>query len=487
MATAALTSSSMVVSRAFRGCSPAQPGSVARCSFVAVPSRAGTCACRRAGHPTPMAFPRVVVVGSGFAGWHAVRQLRRRLPQGAELTLVSATDYLLYTPLLPAVATGVLSPRSVAVPLAQSLAGAELMLRTALSVDVDRRQVEVQDAAGQREQLSYDRLVLAPGSVTRQMPVPGLAERGYGLKTLPQALALRDHVFQQLDLADAERDAARRRARSTFVVVGAGYAGTELAAQMKGVIDAHRARWHRLGSDDVRWLLVDASETVMPELGDALGKASLDVLRRRGVDVRMATTVDEVGPDAVTLSTGEQVATHTVVWCAGVEPGPLAAATGLPLQKGRLATSEDLRVDGRDDVFAVGDAASVPDRTREGKPCPPTAQHAQRQGAQVARTVAASLAGAPLEPYEHRDLGLVVDLGRRDGVARPLGVPLKGLPAKAVTLGYHLAAVPTLTGRVRVAAELLLAAALPTQTVQLSPLPEGQGTLSTEIGAPQPT
>ena len=178
-----------------------------------------------------MASPRVLVVGSGFAGWHAVRQLRRRLPYGAELTLVSATDYLLYTPLLPAVATGVLSPRSVAVPLASSLSGARLMLRTAVAVDVDRRRVEVRDAAGQREQLGYDRLVLAPGSVTRQLPVPGLAERGFGLKTLPQALALRDHVFQQLDLADAERDLARRRARSTFVVVGAGGAGPPQAPQ----------------------------------------------------------------------------------------------------------------------------------------------------------------------------------------------------------------------------------------------------------------
>lgn len=429
-----------------------------------------------------MASPRVLVVGSGFAGWHAARHLRRRLPSGAALTLVSATDYLLYTPLLPAVATGVMSPRSVAVPLGQSLPGARFVLRTAVSVDVDRRRVEVRDAAGQREELGYDRLVLAPGSVTRQVPVPGLAQRGFGLKTLPQALALRDHVFQQLDLADAERDASRRRARSTFVVVGAGYAGTELAAQMKGVIDAHRSRWQGLALDDVRWLLVDAADSVMPELGESLGEAGLDVLRRRGVDVRMSTTVDEVGEDAVTLSTGEQVPTHTLVWCAGVEPGPLVAATGLPLRDGRLAASEDLRVDGCDDVFAVGDAASVPDRTRGGEPCPPTAQHAQRQGAQVARAVTASLAGAPLEPYEHHDLGLVVDLGRLDGVARPLGVPLKGLPAKAVALGYHLAAVPTVPGRVRVAAELLLAAALPTQTVQLNPLPEGQGTLATEIG-----
>ncbi len=430
-----------------------------------------------------MASPRVLVIGSGFAGWHAVRQLRRRLPSGAQLTLVSATDYLLYTPLLPAVATGVLSPRSVAVPWGPSLAGARQVLRTAVSVDVERRRVEVRDAAGAREQLGYDRLVLAPGSVTRQLPVPGLAERGFGLKTLPQALALRDHVFQQLDLADAERDAVRRRARATFVVVGAGYAGTELAAQMKGVIDAHRARWPRLARDDVRWLLVDAAETVMPELGDALGQATLDVLRRRGVEVRMSTTVERVDDDGVSLSTGEQVPTHTVAWCAGVEPGPLVATTGLALRKGRLATSEDLLVEGRDDVFAVGDAASVPDRTRDGRACPPTAQHAQRQGVHVARAVTASLAGAPLEPYEHRDLGLVVDLGRLDSVARPLGLRLTGLPAKAVTLGYHLAAVPTAAGRVRVAADLLLAAALPSQTVQLNPLPEGQGTLSTEIGA----
>ena len=431
---------------------------------------------------TTSSCPEVVVVGSGFGGWHAAHQLQSRLPTGARLTLVSPTDYLLYSPLLPAVATGVLSPRSLAVPLGSSLRGAQTVLGAAREVDVDRRAVEVEGPGGDRRSLRYDRLVLAPGSVTKQMPVPGLDELGYGLKTMTQALALRDHVFSQLDLADAAQSAQERRERATFVVVGAGYAGTELAAQMQGVILHALPRWQRLRREDVRWLLVDASDRVMPELGDHLGDASLSLLRERGVDVRLETTVDEVRPREVVLSTGETVATRTLVWCAGVEPGPLVSTLGLPLEKGRLVVDAALRADGRDDVFAVGDAASAPDLTREGEVCPPTAQHAQRQGKQVARNVAASLAGAPLDPYEHHDLGLVVDFGRRGAAARPFGIPLKGLPAKAVTLGYHVFAVPTLAARARVTVDLLLAAALPTQTVQLRAVTDEQGTLAAETG-----
>lgn len=429
-----------------------------------------------------MKSPEVVVVGSGFGGWFAAKHLQKRLPTGATLTLVSPTDYLLYTPLLPAVATGVLAPRTLAIPLGSSLTGTRPMLGSAQSVDVDRRTVSVEMAGGRRTELRYDRLVLAPGSVTKKMPVPGLSDLGFGLKTLTQAQVLRDHVFAHLDLADAAGNAQERREHATFVIVGAGYAGTELAAQLKGVIDHALGRWRRLSPEDVRFLLVDASDRVMPELGKHLGDASVELLRSRGIDLRLGTTVDDVGERQVVLSDGETVPTRTLVWCAGVEPGPLVETLGLPLEKGRLVTDASLRAGGLDDVFAVGDAAAVPDLTRDGQLCPPTAQHAQRQGGQVARNVAASLGHEPLEDYKHHDLGLVVDFGRRGAAARPLGVPLTGLPAKAVTLGYHVAAVPTLAGRARVLADLVLAAALPSQTVQLRSLTEEPGSLAKETG-----
>lgn len=419
----------------------------------------------------------IVLVGSGFAGWHATRTLLRRAPPGTRLTLVSPIDYLLYTPLLPAVATGVIAARSLAVPLGSSLRGVERVLGVAREVDVDARTLAVQDAAGSARTLHYDALILAPGSVTKQLPVPGLTRFGFGLKTLTQAQELRDHVYRQLDLASSAGSADERRARSTFVVVGAGYAGTELVAQFKGVVDATLPRWPGLRPQDIRFLLVDAADRVMPELGDKLGQAALALLRRRGVEVQLQTTVQDVERGQVTLSSGEQVPTRTLVWCAGVEPGPLVATLDLPLEKGRLQVDAQLRVDGRSDVWAVGDAAAVPDLTRSGEICPPTAQHAQRQGTRVARNVAAALWGAPPEPYEHRDLGLLVDLGRDDSVARPLGVPLTGLAAKAVTLGYHVLAMPTLAGRARLAGDLLLAAVTPTQAVQLRELPDGRGTL----------
>lgn len=423
------------------------------------------------------ASPHVLIVGSGFAGWHAARTLRRRVPPGTRLTMVSPIDYLLYTPLLPAVATGVIAARSLAVPLGTSLPGVERVLGVAREVDVSARTVRVQDAEQSSRTLSYDALILAPGSVTKQLPVPGLSQFGFGLKTLTQAQALRDHVYRQLDLASAASTADERRARATFVVVGAGYAGTELAAQLQGVIDATLPRWSGLRPQDLRMLLVDAAEAVMPELGDKLGQATLRLLRQRGVDVQLGTTVTDIRSHQVTLSSGEQVPTHTLVWCAGVEPGPLVQTLDRPLERGRLVVDTQLRVGGRADLWAVGDSAAVPDVTQAGEICPPTAQHAQRQGTRVARNVAASLWGAPAERYEHHDLGLLVDLGRDDSVARPLGVPLTGLPAKAITLGYHLLAMPTVAGRVRLASDLLLAAVTPTQGVQLRELPDGRGTL----------
>ena len=451
------------------------------------------------GHSAAVAAQRaqVVVVGGGFAGLYALRRLERLLPPGtADLVLVNPTDHLVYSPLLPDVTASAIEPRHVAVSLRQALPRTRLLLGHALSADRDARALTVATGErGEEEQVRdvpWDRLLLAPGSVTRRFPIAGVDEAAHGVKTLTEAVFVRDHLLAQLDLADALPDTpehqAERRERMTVVAVGAGYTGTEVVAQTHRWLTRVASRWTSIDAADVRWVLVDAAPTVLPELGPRLGAYALQVLRARGVEVRLSVSVAAVEGHTVTLTDGTAIPSRTLVWSAGVAASPFMATLGLPTERGRLLTDAQMRVE--QDLWAVGDAAAVPDLARQdgAGPTPytaPTAQHAQRQGGQVARAVAASLSGAPLEPYEHRDLGLVVDLGRRDGVARPLGVPLKGLPAKAVTLGYHVAAVPTMTGRVRVAAELLLAAALPTQTVQLAPLPEGQGTLATEIGAAQ--
>jgi NADH:ubiquinone reductase (H+-translocating) len=260
--------------------------------------------------------------------------------------------------------------------------------------------------------------------------------------------------------------------------VGAGYSGTETAAQMQLVTMRAAADYPRLGPKDMRWILVDLAPRVLPELGERLGDQAMAVLRRRGVEVRLGTTIEEATGDSVRLSDGEVIPSHTLVWCAGVTPSPLIETMGLPTDHGRLKVGADLAVPGAPDVFAFGDAAAVPDLTRPGKLTGQTAQHAQRQGKLAARNVAASLGVGRAVPYRHRDLGFAVDLGGFDAVASPFGVPLAGLPGLVATRGYHLLALPSLGNRIRVSLDWLLDWAMRPQLAQLGFLREEEVTLA---------
>jgi NADH:ubiquinone reductase (H+-translocating) len=411
------------------------------------------------------AVPRVVVVGAGFAGFHAARCLSRRLGAGAEVVVVNSTDYFLYLPLLPEVAAGVLDPRRVSVSLAATLPGVRLLLGDVDVVDLGARQVGYTDPEGGRHHVGYDRLVVAVGSVNKLLPIPGVAAHAHGFRGIPEALYLRDHITRQVELAAATDDPDQRAARCTFVVVGAGYTGTEVAAQGPLLTRDLAAGNRGLAGQPMRWLLLDLAERVLPELDPRLSVTADRVLRKRGVQVLTGTSVDEATAEGVRLSTGEFVATRSLIWCVGVRPDPLVEQLGLPLERGRIAVDDQLRVAGHPDVLACGDAAAVPDVTRPGQLTAMTAQHAVRHGKLAARNVAASLGHGRPAAYRHRDLGFLVDLGGRDAAANPLNVALSGLPAKAVTRAYHLAAMPG--NRIRTAVDWALDAILPRQRVQL--------------------
>jgi NADH dehydrogenase len=409
---------------------------------------------------------RIVIVGAGFAGYEAARSLCRRVRGTADIVLLNPTDYFLYLPLLPQVAAGILEPRRVTVSLTGTLPRVRLILGEADHIDLEARRVAYTGPEGARGELPYDRLVLAVGSVNKLLPIPGVAEYAHGFRGLPEALYLRDHITRQIELATATGDREEAEARSTFVVVGAGYTGTEVAAQGKLFTDAlmrKQRKWSQI--EKPRWMLLDIAPRVLPELDRRLSTTADRVLRARGVEVRNKTSVKEATPTGVTLDTGEFIKTHTLVWCVGVRPDPLVSDVGLPVERGRLLVDPQLNVPGHPEVFACGDAAAVPDLTRPGKYTPMTAQHASRQGKVAGRNVAASLGYGEREVYSHHDLGFVVDLGGVKAAANPLGVPLSGPLAGAVTRGYHLAAMPG--NRVRVAADWLLEAVLPRQGVQL--------------------
>ncbi|GAA2758823.1 NAD(P)/FAD-dependent oxidoreductase [Actinopolymorpha rutila] len=413
----------------------------------------------------PNRRPRIVVVGAGFAGFHAARELERLARGRAEIVVINPTDYFLYLPLLPEVASGVLDPRQVSVPLSRTLRDACLTLGTVDGVDLDTRTVSYVDPEEGRHEITYDRLVLAPGSVNKLLPIPGVCEYAHGFRSVGEALCLRDHLIGQIELAGGCTDSVEREARCTFVVVGAGYTGTEVAAQ--GQLLTKQVARTRNGVDEseVRWLLVDVADRLLPGLDPRLAATTDRTLRRRGVEVRTGTSVEKATADGVLLSDGEFVPTKTLVWCVGVRPDPLIESLGEPTENGRLVVDEYLSVPGRPEVFACGDSAAVPDLTRPGQVTAMTAQHAERQGKAAARNVAASFGDGRPKPYKHHDLGFVVDLGGLSAAANPLGVALSGAPAAAVTKGYHLLSVPA--NRIRIAADWALDAVLRRQVVKL--------------------
>ncbi|MEV0694278.1 NAD(P)/FAD-dependent oxidoreductase [Streptomyces sp. NPDC050388] len=403
--------------------------------------------------------PRILVVGGGFAGVACVRRLERKLsPWAADITLVTPTSYQLYMPLLPHVASGVLSPQSVAVSLRRSAKyRTRIIPGGAIGVDLRSKVCVIRMITGRTVAEPYDYIVLAPGSVTRTFDIPGLTDHAYGMKTLAEAAYIRDHVIAQLDLADASEDPAERAARLQFVVVGGGYAGTETAACLQRLTHAAVERYPRLDPGLIKWHLIDIAPKLMPELGEKLGRSAQEILTRRGIEISLGVSIAKAGPEEVTFTDGRVVPTHTLIWTAGVVASPLIAALGAETVRGRLAVNADMCLPGHDGVFALGDSAAVPDLAKgEGAVCPPTAQHALRQGKQVADNVIATLTGRPLRPYHHKDLGLVVDLGGTDAVSKPLGVELRGLPAQVAARGYHWSALRTNVAKTRVMTSWLL-------------------------------
>ncbi|WUH89067.1 NAD(P)/FAD-dependent oxidoreductase [Streptomyces sp. NBC_00433] len=407
-----------------------------------------------------MGRPKILVVGAGFAGVGCVRRLERSLARDeADICLVTPFSYQLYLPLLPQVASGILTPQSIAVSLRRSRKyRTRIVPGGAIGVDTKAKVCVVRTITGEIVNESYDYIVLAPGSITRTFDIPGLVDNARGMKTLAEAAYVRDHVIAQLDLADASHDEAERTSRLQFVVVGGGYAGTETAACLQRLTAQALHRYPRLDPKLIRWHLIDIAPKLMPELGEKLGLSAQKILRDRGLEISLGVSIAKAGPEEVTFTDGRVVPCRTLIWTAGVAASPLIATLGAETVRGRLAVAADMTLPGADGVYALGDAAAVPDLAKgeEGAICPPTAQHAMRQGVAAAHNVIAAIRNQPLRPYRHKDLGLVVDLGGRDAVSKPLGIELRGLPAQAVARGYHWSALRTNVAKTRVMTNWLL-------------------------------
>jgi NADH dehydrogenase len=402
---------------------------------------------------------QVVIAGGGFGGFYAARALERLLPpQSARVTLVNDVNFLLYTPLLPGAAGAALDPRHVLVPLRSQLRRTDLMIGAVTGADPGRRVLGVRRVDGEHLELPYDQLVVALGSVSRTLPIPGLADHAIGLKSLSDATALRNRMLMSLDIAESIEDHERRAEYLGFVFVGAGYAGVEGLAELQDFATEAIELYPRCRAQGMRWVLVEARERILQEVPRSLSQFAERELRRRGIEVLTDTTLESVAAGGVRLARGREIPARTVVWTAGVKPSPVIARLGLPLdEQGRIVVDATLSVPSQVStaveaphrVWAIGDCAAVPDVRRAGRFSPPTAQHAIRQGRLAARNVATTLAGGSPRRFRYRTKGVVAELGHRQAVAITLGIRWRGRPAWLIARSYHLLLMPGFGRRLR--------------------------------------
>lgn len=405
---------------------------------------------------------QILLIGGGYVGMYTALRLQRtlHLAQGeASITVVDPQSYMTYQPFLPEAAAGSLEPRHVVVPLRKVLRKCRVITGTVDRLDHQRRVARVCPVEGRPYELAYDHVVVAPGSVARTLPIPGLAEVGIGFKTVAEAVYLRNYVLSRLDAAASNDDEQLRRRALTFVFVGGGYAGLEAFAELEDMARSACAYYRNIRPQDMRWVLVEASDRILPEVSVKLANYTVARLRARGMEIRLSTRLNSCQDMHIALSDGDRFDAETVVWTAGVKPNPVLAEFGLPLdEKGRLRGTAYLTVDGQENAWSAGDCAAIPDLTKPpGALTGPSAQHAVRQAKVLADNIVRSLRGAPLRPYRHAYAGSVASLGLHKGVAEVYGVTLKGWPAWVMHRSYHVSRVPTWNRKVRVIADWTLA------------------------------
>jgi NADH dehydrogenase FAD-containing subunit len=432
-------------------------------------------ALRSAPAPSISSRPVILVVGGGYVGLYTALRLQRKLSRGrAEIVVVDPQPHMTYQPFLPEAAAGSVEPRHVVVPLRRTLNRCRVITGAVTGLTHAQKKARIAPVEGAAFELSYDVLVMAAGSVARTLPIPGLAEHGIGFKTVGEAIYLRNHVLARLDAASSTDDPEVRARALTFTFVGGGYAGIEAFAELEDMARYAITHYYpRLSPADMRWVLVEATGRILPEVDLDMGAWTVRQLTERGMDVRLNTRLESVSADGIVqLSDGQEFPTETLVWTAGTKPHPMLAQTDLPVDaRGRVECEATLQVKGMPGAWAAGDLAAVPDLTKEpGATTAPNAQHAVRQAKRLADNIVAVLSGAEPVPYRHKYAGSVASLGLHKGVAQVYGVKLKGWPAWAMHRGYHVSRVPTFNRKARVVADWALASVFRREVIALGQL-----------------
>jgi NADH dehydrogenase len=358
-----------------------------------------------------------------------------------------------YQPFLPEASAGSIEPRHVVVPLRRVLRKCTHLTGRVTAISQERHEVTAELAAGRVITVGYDVLVVAPGSVARTLPIPGLAEVGIAFKTVGEAIYLRNHVLSRLDAADTTLDPELRRRLLTFMVVGGGYAGIEALAELADMARYASRYYDTINREDIRWVLVEAASRIMPEVGPTLGRYTVERLLDADIEVNLDTRVKSMVGGHVELDDGQSFDTDTIIWTAGVKPNPMLDDTDLPRDsRGRVECSAKLQVLGAPEVFSAGDCASVPDLSKDDPEArtSPSAQHAVRQAKVLADNIVAFLRDKPLTDYKHSYAGSVASLGLYKGVAEIYGIKLRGIAAWFMHRTYHVSRMPTWNRRIRI-------------------------------------
>ena len=431
---------------------------------------------------------RIVIVGGGYVGMYTALRLQKKLRGGeAEITVVDPQPHMTYQPFLPEAAAGSIEPRHVVVPLRRVLRKCQVLTGRVTTISNAAREVTVELADGHVTALGFDVLVVAPGSVARTLPIPGLAEHGIAFKTIGEAIFLRNHVLSRLDAADTTIDPALRRRLLTFMVVGGGYAGVEALAELADMARYASRYYPTIDRDDIRWILVEATGRIMPEVSPKMGRYTVERLLDSDIEVNLDTRVKSMVGGHVELDDGQEFDTDTIIWTAGVKPSPMLDKTDLPRdERGRLDCHATLQVRDLPGVFSAGDCAGVPDLSKDDPEArtSPSAQHAVRQAKVLADNVVAHLRQRPLKEYKHSYAGSVASLGLYKGVAEIYGVKLRGIVAWFMHRTYHVSRMPTWNRRIRIVFDWTGALLLGREVVSLGQINEPKAEFE-RVAAPE--
>ncbi|HTK65887.1 MAG TPA: NAD(P)/FAD-dependent oxidoreductase [Pseudonocardia sp.] len=434
---------------------------------------------------------RIVIIGGGYVGMYAALRLQKKLKADeASVTVIDPQANMTYQPFLPEAAAGSIEPRHVVVPLRKVLRRCHVLTARATAISRENREVTLMTAAGEERKIGYDVLVVAPGSVARTLPIPGLAENGISFKSVAEAIYLRNHVLSLMDAAASTENAEMRRRMLTFLVVGGGYAGVEALAELADMARYASQYYENVERSDLRWVLVEAAGRIMPEVSAPMGRYTVERLMESGIEVYLDTRVDSMENGHVVLSDGTEFDTDTIVWTAGVKPNPMLDNTDLPRDdKGRVICSAELQVEGSPEVFSAGDCASVPDLSKDDPNArtSPSAQHAVRQAKVLADNIMAYLRDKPTKQYEHAYVGSVASLGLYKGVAEVYGVKLRGVAAWFMHRTYHLSRMPTFNRKFRVVSDWTQALFFRREVVALEQIHDPRAEFNRAIGAPAPS